>query len=114
MIAYGGDHAVQVASKPYAGNLPDRYGFALCRIEPENNVAMILEAFSRQTAMPLVFVGNWDNSAYGKGLLPRTERPGISPARISLRGWRHLRAPRRRRKTGPPCWGWPGNGTPGT
>lgn len=71
VIAYGGDHAVQVAPKPYVGNLPERYAFALCRIEPENNVDMILEAFSRQTAVPLVFVGNWDNSAYGKGLRTR-------------------------------------------
>ena len=71
VIAYGGDHAVQVASKPYVGNLPERYAFALCRIEPENNVGLILEAFSRQTAVPLVFVGNWDNSAYGKGLRAR-------------------------------------------
>lgn len=71
VIAYGGDHAVQVAPKPYAGSLPERYAFALCRIEPENNVDMILEAFSRQTAVPLVFIGNWDNSAYGKGLRAR-------------------------------------------
>lgn len=71
VIAYGGDHAVEVASTPYAGSLPERYAFALCRIEPENNVDMILEAFSRQAAMPLVFVGNWENSAYGKGLRAR-------------------------------------------
>ena len=71
VIAYGGDHAVQVAPKPYTEKLPPRYAFALCRIEPENNVGMILEAFSRQTAVPLVFVGNWDNSAYGKELRER-------------------------------------------
>lgn len=68
VIAYGGDHAVQVAPKPYAGDLPERYAFALCRIEPENNVDMILEAFSRQSELPLVFVGNWNNSAWGQGL----------------------------------------------
>lgn len=71
VIAYGGDHAVQVASKPYVGSLPEQYAFALCRIEPENNVGMILESFSRHAAVPLVFVGNWDNSAYGKGLRER-------------------------------------------
>ena len=71
VIAYGGDHAVQVAPKPYLGNLPEQYAFALCRIEPENNVDMILEAFSKQTAVPIVFVGNWDNSVYGKGLRER-------------------------------------------
>lgn len=71
VIAYGGDHAVQVASKPYVGNLPAQYAFALCRIEPENNVEMILLAFAGQTAVPLVFVGNWNNSAFGKGLRER-------------------------------------------
>lgn len=71
VIAYGGDHAVQIEPKPYEGSLPDRFAFALCRIEPENNVEMILEALSRQTSVPLVFVGNWDNSAYGKGLRER-------------------------------------------
>lgn len=71
VIAYGGDHAVQVAPKPYAESLPERYAFALCRIEPENNVDMILKAFSRQTAVPLVFVGNWENSVYGKELRAR-------------------------------------------
>ncbi len=71
VIAYGGDHAVEVASKPYVGNLPDRYAFALCRIEPENNVDMILDAFLKQASMPLVFVGNWGNSTYGVGLRER-------------------------------------------
>jgi glycosyltransferase involved in cell wall biosynthesis len=72
VIAYGGDHAISVDAKPYPGeNLPAAYAFALCRIEPENNVGMILEAFARQTEMPLVFVGNWNNSDYGRELRAR-------------------------------------------
>jgi glycosyltransferase involved in cell wall biosynthesis len=72
VIAYGGDHAISVDAKPYPGeNLPAAYAFALCRIEPENNVGMILEAFTRQTEMPLVFVGNWNNSDYGRELRAR-------------------------------------------
>lgn len=70
VIAYGGDHAVA----PVAGvgasaapELPDNYALALCRIEPENNVAMILEAYA-QVERRLVFVGNWDRSAYGRDL----------------------------------------------
>ena len=43
------------------------YAFSLCRIEPENNVHLILRAFSR-TELKLKFVGNWENSDYGKGL----------------------------------------------
>ena len=37
------------------------------RVEPENNVHMILEAWSKLDE-PLVFVGNWTNSAYGLDL----------------------------------------------
>lgn len=65
VIAYGGDHAVKVNSAPYPSQLPERYALSLCRIEPENNVAMILEAFARSSVVPLVFVGNWNASAFG-------------------------------------------------
>jgi glycosyltransferase involved in cell wall biosynthesis len=72
VIAYGGDHAKGVSAKAYLGKaLPLKYAFALCRIEPENNVEMILEAFLSSPKMPLVFVGNWKNSEYGRALLAR-------------------------------------------
>ncbi|MAY64099.1 MAG: glycosyl transferase [Rhizobiales bacterium] len=70
VIAYGGDHAVAgaaAASGPGAVSLPAGYALSLCRIEPENNVAAILEAFA-SAGRPLVFVGNWNNSAYGRAL----------------------------------------------
>lgn len=60
VIAYGGDHAV-VKDLSIAD---DGYALALCRIEPENNVELILEAFS-QTKKNLKFVGNWQNSEFG-------------------------------------------------
>lgn len=72
VIAYGGDHALATppaTELPFP--LPDRYALALCRIEPENNVAMILEAFARLPDQALVFVGNWDNSEYGRALKAR-------------------------------------------
>lgn len=72
VIAYGGDHAVSVPAQAFKGNsLPERYALAICRIEPENNVAMILEAFARGPALPLVFVGNWANSEFGRNLRAR-------------------------------------------
>jgi len=79
VIAYGGDHAVQVSARPYKGaQLPQAYALALCRIEPENNVAMILEAFSRSVT-PLVFIGNWDKSDYGRRLKEQYEKdPSIT------------------------------------
>lgn len=72
VIAYGGDHALQTPSKPFVGPvLPSLYALALCRIEPENNVAMILDAFASSTTVPLVFVGNWNNSSFGRELRER-------------------------------------------
>ncbi|UXI00520.1 DUF1972 domain-containing protein [Photobacterium sp. TY1-4] len=64
IIAYGGDHVI-----PH--NQPDveheEYYLSLCRIEPENNVEMILEAFVNSKSC-LKFIGNWDNSEYGRRL----------------------------------------------
>ncbi|SFK76036.1 glycosyltransferase family 4 protein [Shimia haliotis] len=68
VVAYGGDHALDHAGEANAPEgLPDRFALALCRIEPENNVHVILEALDGRDT-PLVFVGNWDNSAYGRDL----------------------------------------------
>lgn len=68
-IAYGGDHALLSEPQTYSRQaLPLHYSLAVCRVEPENNVGMILEAFSLLPGSPLVFVGNWNGSAYGKGL----------------------------------------------
>lgn len=68
MIPYGGDHVFD--HEPDATgleDLPRSYALGLCRIEPENNIGMILEAFS-SLDYPLVFVGNWDRSDYGRAL----------------------------------------------
>jgi len=72
VIAYGGDHALQKQQVPatISQALPQHYALALCRIEPENNVEMILEAFE-DAEIPLVFVGNWENSISGRNLKAR-------------------------------------------
>ncbi|MEZ9660426.1 MULTISPECIES: DUF1972 domain-containing protein [unclassified Vibrio] len=63
-IAYGGDHAiVNIQLKPE--NNHGNYALGLCRIEPENNVDMILKAYSK-TSYPIKFVGNWDTSEFGR------------------------------------------------
>lgn len=72
VIAYGGDHAI--SATPVADpdlDLPQAFSLSLCRIEPENNVGVILDAFSKMPERNLVFVGNWDNSDYGKDLRKR-------------------------------------------
>ncbi len=72
LIEYGGDHAeanaVSLTSLKQFPILEQDYAFTVCRIEPENNVQMILEAFSKSVELPLVIVGNWDNSSYGQQL----------------------------------------------
>ncbi len=69
VIAYGGDHAVVSEPAPVdEHDIPSTYALSVCRIEPENNVHVILEAFSRYSSLPLVMVGNWQNSDYGRRL----------------------------------------------
>ena len=60
VIAYGGDH---VLTRAITG-VSKGYSFGVCRIEPENNVHVILQAFS-ENDFPLKFIGNWDASEYG-------------------------------------------------
>lgn len=68
-ISYGGDQAqkrgiTREAEEIYPF-LKGKYAFAVTRIQPDNNIDMILEAFKDQDQMPIVLVGNWQNSKYG-------------------------------------------------
>ncbi len=71
LIEYGGDHVQKVELSIEAKNkykIEDRkYAFKVCRIEPENNIDLILEAF-RDSKLTLVLIGNWNFSSYGKAL----------------------------------------------
>lgn len=72
VIAYGGDHSVAVDAAPMDEyELPATYAVAVCRIEPENNIDMILGAFARAHGHALVMVGNWSDSEYGRRLRGR-------------------------------------------
>lgn len=72
VIEYGADHTLK--TKPNEedftkyGFLKNDYAVKVCRIEPENNVEMVLEAFALHQKNNLVLVGNWNNSEYGKSL----------------------------------------------
>ena len=72
LIAYGGDHAVRplrdmdILSRYDLDGL--RYAFKVCRIEPENNLDLIIASFEFCRDLDLVIVGNWNNSEYGIGL----------------------------------------------
>lgn len=72
VIEYGADHTLEV--KPTQDDfvkypfLSQQYAVKVCRIEPENNVHLVLEAFKEMQNQPLVLVGNWKNSSYGTEL----------------------------------------------
>jgi len=69
VIAYGGDHAVEVEEvEVNEYDLPESYAISVSRIEPENNVHMVLAAFARLKSHALVMVGNWGISEYGRAL----------------------------------------------
>ena len=44
------------------------YALGICRIEPENNIHVIVETFQEELPLHLVMVGNWLNSEYGREL----------------------------------------------
>ena len=70
LISYGGDHVEKITDIENVDIYPfvtESYSFTVCRIEPENNIHIILEAFE-QSDLTLVIVGNWNNSQYGKQL----------------------------------------------
>lgn len=69
IIEYGADHTIKVnpkkADREEYPFLHKPYAFKVCRIEPENNVHNVLQAFSELPNYTLVMVGNWNNSEYG-------------------------------------------------
>lgn len=72
LVEYGSDHVFRRAKTASIQRkfpfLQDKYAFKVCRIEPENNIHIVLDAFREVDTMMLVMVGNWENSAYGKSL----------------------------------------------
>lgn len=74
LIAYGGDHAERNVNQSRINDILKQYGVeagkyavGVCRIEPENNCRMVLEAFSG-TDYPLLYIGNWNHSEYSRKL----------------------------------------------
>lgn len=71
LIEYGGDQVLKIPLSPENeykyGIKSGEYAFKVCRIEPENNIHTILEAF-KGSALKLVIVGNWNYSSYGQDL----------------------------------------------
>lgn len=77
LIAYGGDHVSRIVSAEQTASVLNEYGvksgeyaISVCRIEPENNCHMILEAFA-VSGKRLVYIGNWNRSEFGRWLKKR-------------------------------------------
>jgi glycosyltransferase involved in cell wall biosynthesis len=80
LIAYGGDQSKHIpadtaafAKYPF---LKNKYCFSVARIQPDNNIDLMLRSFQQVHSLPLVLVGNWHNSAYGRKL--KQQYSGIS------------------------------------
>lgn len=80
LIGYGGDHAKRILTPEYIStvlsdyDLQDvDYALSVCRIEPENNSEIVLDAFSR-TDKTLVYIGNWNHSEFSRTLRERYSR----------------------------------------
>ena len=75
LIAYGADHVKKVPlSQEMLDIYPflnEKYAFSVCRIEPENNLHIIIDAMIRKSTLSLVIIGNWKASKYGRDLYMR-------------------------------------------
>jgi len=69
VIAYGGEHALTSSLNMKINN----YFFTVCRIEPENNIDMLLNAFSISD-YNYKLIGNWTASEYGIALKIKYEQ----------------------------------------
>ena len=74
LIAYGGDHVIRKIDLSFEqcilnrfSIMPNEYAITVCRIEPENNCHIILDAYSKST-QKLLFIGNWNRNDYGRTL----------------------------------------------
>ena len=74
LITYGGDHTIIDVAPEHEEKILEEYGvnkdgyfISVCRIEPENNCHITLEAFA-QSDRKLIFIGNWNHSEYSRTL----------------------------------------------
>lgn len=74
-IAYAGDHVIRL---PHV-NPGQSQALTICRIEPENNLDMLIEGVLISTLKHYTIVGNWTQSEYGRMLRDRyAKEPKLS------------------------------------
>jgi glycosyltransferase involved in cell wall biosynthesis len=70
LVTYGGDQVSKIvpeeSDKIKYPFLRSEYAFTVARIQPDNNIDLLLNSFDESSFLPFVFVGNWNNSEYGK------------------------------------------------
>lgn len=74
-IAYGGDHVLairddqadQMLNEKF-GIVPQSYALSIARIEPENNIGLMIDAFLASEHARYVLVGNFSGTEYGRQL----------------------------------------------
>ncbi len=75
VIEYGADHTACVLPIEEDYNkfpfLKEDYAIKVCRIEPENNVHVVLEAFASVRGKALVIIGNWNSNQYARNLFKK-------------------------------------------
>lgn len=78
LIAYGGDqaHCLPITDElaeayPF---LKGKYAFEVARIQSDNNIEMLMQAFMKADKYPLVLVGNWKSTEYGRTIKARYEK----------------------------------------
>ena len=64
LVAYSADHVLR---NPRVG-LEEKTALTICRIEPENNIELLIAGALASKLEKYTLIGNWENSAYGKAL----------------------------------------------
>lgn len=84
VIEYGGDQAKHTSITQEATNnypfLKGKYAISIARIQSDNNVEMVLEAF-KNSSLPLVYIGNWHVSKYAQRI---REKYAVYPNNLIL------------------------------
>jgi glycosyltransferase involved in cell wall biosynthesis len=75
-IAYSGDHVLRLSDIERKRG----HGLTVCRIEPENNLELLIEGFLGSSAELYTVVGNWGHSVYAQTL--RAKYAGVHRLRL--------------------------------
>lgn len=67
-IGYSGDHVLRLGKRPVPAT-----ALTICRIEPENNLDLMIQGALESHLSLYIIVGNWNNSEYGRALRERYE-----------------------------------------